>query len=107
MPNDNGNKWKKHYKKAAAKVQQKTCGTCQEKKNIKEFAEGHGTYRKKDNCRACSPDPEYYQCGTSRKYKDKKNHVPIRPAYIQPVHELTRSVLRISDQEQIEVKVED
>lgn len=108
MPNDNGNQWKKHYKKAATKVQQKTCETCQEKKNIKEFSWcPGGTYQRKERCKKCDPPPKSFQCGTSKKFRSKKDYQEIKPAYIQTATELTRSVLRISDQEQIEVKIED
>jgi len=35
--------------------QYKTCKQCHKKKDIKYFASGGGTYRKKDVCRKCDP----------------------------------------------------
>lgn len=85
----------------------KTCESCGEKKEIKEFGfSGAGTHKKKDNCLSCSPT-EDYSFGSSKKFKNKKDYVEIKEAYIPSIVELRRSVLSISDNEQIDVSYEE
>lgn len=104
MPNN----WKEFVSKKAKSVEQKkTCKTCGTTKSIKFFSFGGGTYRKKDNCNDCSPPPDHFNFGGSRKYKDKKNHKPVKEAYIQPIAELTRSVMQITQNEQVEINYEE
>lgn len=85
----------------------KVCKSCGEDKQINEFGGGHGTYRKKDNCLTCSPDPKGYNFGASKKFKSKSDYVEIKEAYIPTKAELAHSVLRITDKEQVDVESKD
>lgn len=84
----------------------KVCKSCGARKNIKEFGVGGGTYNKRDNCLVCSPAKDY-SFGSSKKFKNKKDYVEIKEAYIPNKAELTQSVLRITDKEQIDVESKD
>ena len=88
-------------------IQKKVCKSCGIEKEIKSFGKAGGnSYNKKDNCLVCSPS-EDYSFGSSKKFKDKKDYVEIKEAYIPDVNVLTRSVLYHSDKEQVDVNYEE
>jgi len=89
-------------------IKRKICKSCGETKEIKQFGYcGAGKYATKENCLKCSPSAESHNVGTSKRFKNKSDYVEIVPAYIQTIPELTRSVLFVTDQEQIDVDIED
>lgn len=89
-------------------IKKQTCKTCGIEKEIKEFGFcGAGKHKKKENCLMCSPSPSTYNNGTSKRFKNKKDYVEIKEAYMPSKTELVKSVLRITDKEQMIVENKD
>jgi hypothetical protein len=94
MPNDNGKQWKAHANAASKKArgrprlgkdlkdnnhsdyQQKACIKCGERKDIKEFSRGHGSFKKRDVCKQCGSLPSTkWAFGSSIRAVNKRDRV--------------------------------